>query len=244
MKTFATHVPLDFALALVGRPGSGKTTLACRFPKPFVISTDKNLRGPAAQLAREGLTDIAYDDEIVVDSSGAEVPPWQQWARLNASLVSAVSSDRETIILDNGTQISDMICAEVLRQSPTKTGKMEIPSWGVYLQFWKQFVLKLRQCPKRTIMIFHERLEKDDADGTLKYFLAIPGQSSDLLPSLFTDIWRTEVVELLRGQTMTPVRMVRVVQNPRNEHLKTSIPTLPVTFEANQTEIDKILKLL
>lgn len=244
MKSFATSPPTDFALLIVGRPGSGKSTLAGRFPKPHFISLDKNLRGPAAQLAREGITDITYDDDIDKDDSGNDLPQPAQFQKFNQRLVEFIKSDRQTGVIDNATQLTDLMCAEILRLSPTKTGKMEIPSWGQLVQFWKTLALKLRQAPKRVIILCHEKVEKDEIDGTLRYFLAIPGQSSDLLPGYFTDVWRTEVKEEATQAGMVTKRMVRVVSNHRHEHLKTSMPTLPTTFEASQVQLDKILAML
>lgn len=244
MKNFHDNPPTDFALLIVGRPGSGKSTLAARFPKPHFISLDRNLRGPAAQLSREGITDITYDDDIDRDDTGQELVQSAQYLKFTKRLVEALQSDRQTIIVDNATQLTDMMCAEILRLSPTKSGKMEIPSWGQLVQFWKTLALKLRQAPKRVIILCHEKVEKDEVDGTLRYFLAIPGQSSDLLPGYFTDVWRTEVKEEATQAGIVTKRMVRVVSNHRHEHLKTSMPTLPTSFEASQKELDKILAML
>jgi len=244
MKSFSDSPPKDFALLIVGRSGSGKSTLAGRFPRPHFLSLDHNLRGPCAQLAREGITDVTYDDDIDRGEDGKELTPAVQFTRFNERLMAALASDRETIVIDNATQLTDLMCAEILRLSPTKSGRMEIPSWGQLGQFWKQVALKLRQAPKRVIILCHEKVEKDDLDGSLKNFLAIPGQTGDLLPGYMTDCWRTEVHEQTTTQGVVTRRMVRVVSNQRLEHLKTSIPTLPAVFEASQTEISKILAQL
>ena len=244
VKSFASAPPKDFALLICGRSGSGKTTLACRFPRPHVISLDRNLAGPCRQLAKENITDVTYDDDIDRGDDGKELPPAVQFARFNERLIAALASDRETIVIDNATQLTDLMCAEILRLSPTKSGRMEIPSWGQLGQFWKQIALKLRQAPKRVIILCHEKVEKDDLDGSLKNFLAIPGQTGDLLPGYMTDCWRTEVHEKTTALGVETRRMVRVVSNQRLEHLKTSIPTLPAVFEASQVEVNKILAQL
>jgi hypothetical protein len=242
MKNFATDAPKDFALLIVGRSGSGKSTLAGRFPKPHFISLDHNLKGPAAQLAREGITDITYEDDIDRGPNGEELLPAVQFAKFKDRLSAAQASDRETIIIDNATPLNDLFCAEIMRMA--SVSQMDIKCWGRLVQEWKTFALKLRQVPKRVIILAHERVEKDEIDQSLKYFLAIPGQTSDLLPGYFTDVWRTEVVEELVNNAVVAKRKVRVVSNRRMEHLKSSDPTLPPVFEASQTEIAKILSRL
>ena len=46
---------------------------------------------------------------------------------------------------------------------------------------------------KHVVLIAHERVEKDEMDQSLKYFVAIPGQFQHIIGSMFTDIWRCEV---------------------------------------------------
>jgi hypothetical protein len=70
---------------------------------------------------------------------------------------------------------------------------MSIQMWGFYLAAWKKFIGSLSSQRKHFVLICHERVEKDEIDQSLKYFVMIPGQMQHIIGSLFTDIWRTEV---------------------------------------------------
>lgn len=239
-KSLATQPPKDFILMLLGGAGSGKSTFASRFPKPFFLSLDKNLRGPAAVMATEGKTDIGYFDEFDVDDNGKELDIGLRFNRV-ALVLSAICADPawETVVIDNATILSDYIMADILRQQNRKTPIIQ--DWGTFGGAWKMFLAKLRSANKKVILIVHERLEKDDLDGSLRYFLAIPGQTGDILPTLVTDVWRCEVEEKLVGTTRQHVRQIRVVQSQRHAHLKTSSPDLPTVFPATTEMVNKIL---
>lgn len=242
-KSLSSQPPKDFCLMLVGNAGSGKSTFAARFPKPFFLSLDRNLRGPAAVMAGEGKTDIGYFDDFDHDDNGKDLDIGLRFNRFALAL-SAVAADPqwETIVIDNTTLLSDYIMADILRQQSRKLPIIQ--DWGTFGGAWKLLAAKLRATNKNVILIAHERLEKDDLDGSLRYFLAIPGQTSDILPTLVTDVWRCEVEEKLVGTSRVHVRQVRVIQNQRHAHLKSSTPSLPAVFPATTEELNKILSTL
>jgi hypothetical protein len=228
---------------LVGSAGSGKSTLAARFPAPFFLSLDKNLRGPAAVMSSEGKTDCMYEDNFDTDDKGQPIPDGLRYNRFAEVLRAAIlMPEVKTIVIDNTTVLSDFIINDILRQQNRKA--MEIRDWGVYAAAWSSLIAKLRQCGKNIIIIVHEHIEKDELDGTLKYMLAVPGKSANLLPTHVTDVWRCEIEEKLVNNTRVQVRQVRVVQNQRHAHLKSSTPSLPAVFPATTEMIDKILSSL
>jgi hypothetical protein len=242
-KSLTADPPKDFCLMLVGSAGSGKSTLAARFPAPFFLSLDKNLRGPAAVMVSENKTDITYEDNFDKDDEGKAIPPGLQFKRFADVLAKACQDPYvKTIVLDNTTLLSDLIMNDILLQQGRKTP--EIRDWGLYGAAWKQLLAKLRLCGKNVIVISHERLEKDELDGTLKYFLAVPGQTADLLPTLVTDVWRCEVEEQLVGRERKHVRQVRTIQSQRHAHLKASTPSMPTVFPATTENVNKVLATL
>ena len=178
-------------LLLQGAPGTGKTTLACHFPGAYIADLDINLAGPLRYLhSHNGTLPVGYD--IIDREDGREVDPSLRYQRLGKCLNTAIKDPTvETVVIDSATKLSDYIIGEVLRQQNKK--EMSIQLWGMYLALWKHFIGQLTAQRKHIVLICHERVEKDEIDMSMKYFVMIPGQMSNIIGSLFTDCWRCEV---------------------------------------------------
>lgn len=181
-------------LLLQGPPGTGKTTTACRFPNAWVMDCDLNLGGPLRWLKEKNMTLPLGYDTIDRKDDGTEVAPNMRYARLAECLSKAAANPEvETLIVDSATKLDQFIKDHILRTNPTKTGQMEMVSWGFYLAFWKDLVAKITAQRKHFVLICHEKVDKDEVDGSIKYFLNIPGQFGGIAGALFTDVWRAEV---------------------------------------------------
>jgi len=180
-------------LLLQGAPGSGKTTLACHFPGSYIADLDINLAGPLRYLSgSNGTLPVGYD-LIDRDENGVEVDPSLRYQRLGRCLNVAIKDPSvQTVVIDSATKLSDYIISEVLRQQGKK--EMSIQLWGQYLVLWKHFIGQLTAQRKHIVLICHERVEKDEIEQGLKYFVLVPGQMGHIIGSLFTDVWRCEVM--------------------------------------------------
>lgn len=241
--------PNKIALVLWGTPGSGKTTISTRFPRPYIIDVDKNLAGPAKILREEKQTNkVIHYDHIDVDKNGkATEMPFRYDRMIELLKVACLSPEYDTIILDSTTTLNLVFQAYILRMSPTKTGNMEIPSWGQYLKLWHHILSTLRSSNKHIIVIGHETTELSEAGAVLRYVLALPGQIAHQLPALVTDCWRTEIEQVMvkdASGKFQPVNkyMIRTIQNGLLPGLKTALTVPSPIFEATQTNIDNILK--
>jgi hypothetical protein len=223
---------------LQGPPGSGKTSHACQFPGVYVADLDMNLAGPLRFLKEHNKTLPVGYDIIDRDESGKEIAPNMRYTRLAKCLQDAVANpDVKTIVVDSATKLSDYMIAEVLRQQNAQ--QMTIQHWGFYLALWKQFISQLSVQKKHFILVAHERVEKDEVDQSLKYFVMIPGQMGNIIGSLFTDVWRAEVNEKA-GLPPTYQFIVRTMPSYRF-NLKNSLG-LPPLFEFNWQTIEGKLK--
>lgn len=224
---------------LQGAPGSGKTTTACQFPAPYVADCDLNLAGSLRFLRSANLALPVGFDVIDRDETGKEIDPAFRFERLLKKLQEACASpDVQTIIIDSATKLSDYIMAHILRQQGKK--QMEMQSWGFYFTTWKELVARITAQRKHFVLIAHERVEKDEIDQSLKYFLNIPGQFAHIAGSLFTDVWRTEVSAKGFGATQQHEFLVRTMPDHKF-NLKNSL-ALPALFKFDWPTIEAKLK--
>jgi hypothetical protein len=222
-----------------GAPGAGKTTLACQFPNAYIADCDLNLAGALRFMRGSNLKLPVGYDLIDRDEKGEPVDPAFRFDRLLLKLQAACASpDVSTIVIDSATKLSDYIMAHTLRQQGKK--QMEMQSWGFYFAFWKELIARVSAQQKHFILICHERVEKDEIDQALKYFLNIPGQFAHIAGSLFTDVWRCEVASKGFGATMQHEFLVRTMPDHKF-NLKNSLG-LPPMFKFNWSLIEEKLK--
>lgn len=235
MQPIETYNPnQSTSIILQGPPGAGKTTLACQFPHPYVFDADLNLGGTLRWLREQKLNLPVGYDQGDVDENGKEVPPTNRWLRMNTCLKTVFADPTvETVILDSCTKISDYIIAEIKRQYGVQ--QITIQQWGIYLEMWKLLISQVRAQRKLSIFICHERPEKDDVDGIIKYFLALPGQIGNIFGGLVSDVWRCEVQESQGKHTWQVVTLPNI-----RVQLKNSLG-LPAKFSADQKTLIEYL---
>lgn len=229
-------------LLLRGPSGVGKTTLAGQLPGVWVIDCDVNLGGPLRYYSREKIShNILGYDTIDLDDEGKEIPKGMRYERLATCLYKAsLNPDVQTLVVDSATKVCDYIIDHVLRKHPTKTTLMEMTSWGFFKAYWVDLVAKVTALRKHFVLIAHEKFDKDEADGTNKYLLNIPGQFQTIAPTMFTDVWRCEALDDgLKGSKY------QIRTNPSNRfELKNSLglpPTLPFNWKTIEDALNATL---
>lgn len=240
MQAITTYTTNEAFLRVLlqGPPGSGKTTEACQFPGVYVADCDLNLGGPLRWLKKNGKSLPVGYDTIDRDENGNEIDPLFRYTRLESCLQKAIAEPTvQTIVIDSATKLSDYMIAEVLRQQNAKA--MTIQHWGFYLALWKKFISVLSVQRKHFVLIAHERVEKDEIDQSLKYFVMVPGQMGAIIGSLFTDVWHSEVAEK-PGVPPTYDFLIRTMPSYRYQ-LKNSLG-LPPVFRFDWTMIETKLK--
>lgn len=243
-KTLEDEVPNKPTILEVGPAGSGKSTFAYRFPKPYVINADINMAGPRKQLQEEhhDTKGIVYDD-VHTDDSGKAVENLQRFTRFSKLLGDAVASPLyETIILDSVTSLVPIFKNEVLRQGAKPEGfKFTFDEWDKFLFLWSRTIQLLRGCGKTVILIGHLVADKGPMDQVWQYVLSVPGQSGNLIPIFVTDVWRFSVDTELVGGGPKPKYVIRTIQDERYPNIKTSLK-LPAKFDATQEMVNNIVK--
>lgn len=230
-------------LLLQGESGAGKTTKALQFPGVWVIDCDLNLAGPLRYLRENKLPPPLGYDTVDIDDEGNVVPENMRWARI-ATLLSGIGQrvgpELKTIVFDSMSKLGDYNKAHVIRTNPTKTGGMEMPSWGFYYSNWIKLVGVVTTAKVNCVFTAHDKVDKDEVDGSTRIFLNVQGQFQSVAGSLFTDVWHAEVKNV-GGLVPKYEWLVRTIQDYRHAGLKNSLG-LPPLFEFNWKVIAEKLK--
>lgn len=191
--------PEPKSILLIGAPGTRKTTLALRFPKPYILNCDQNLDGPETYLrsAEKAPLDYAYDDVQLLDN-GQQCPPEVCCDRLISLLDKARTEPAiKTIVVDSLTWVNEFVVQKILKQQSRQ--QMQIPDWGTFRSVFGGILFtKLRTSGKTSICIVHEKPvytpnpKNPMLQDVLKYDNTVQGQVGDALGAFFTDVWRCE----------------------------------------------------
>lgn len=198
MQDINTYTAVEdyIRLILQGEPKSGKTTLACQFPKAYIIDCDVNLGGPLRYLKKSNLPLPVGYDVLDKDEAGKDVPMLMRYQRFTKLIGEAQLNDNiETIVIDSATSFQDVLLEETKRMQPSiKDGRQ---LWGFFFTYGKELMARLRLMRKHIIFICHEKLDKlPDGGVVYPYRIAWPGQLGQIMTTFFTDVWHTEVKQV------------------------------------------------
>jgi hypothetical protein len=183
-------------LILQGEPKSGKSTLACQFPGAYIIDCDVNLGGPLRYLRDHNLPLPLGFDVLDKNGTGQDIDMQMRYTRFSLLMSEAQKHpDIKTIVIDSATSFTDILLAETQRLQPSVKDGRQL--WGFFFSYGKALMAQLRLFRKHIVFIAHERTDKLP-DGGVVYPVRIawPGQLGQIMPSFFTDVWRTEIKQV------------------------------------------------
>lgn len=247
MQSLDEFIPEGRTIILVGPAGCGKTTLATRFPNPYLIIADPNaLAGPMKVAKKESrpIGHVKYDF-LHRDETGKEILLGARFDRMSKLFKEAANNPLVgTIILDSTTSLVPVFKAKVnLVNGKAADALLEgWNQWGQFESLWMQFLDWMLTSTKINIIISHEQVDKDEMDKVLRYALAIPGKSAETLPRIVSDVWQMSVDTKVEGNppALRSKHLVTTVQNNLRPNIKSSLD-IPNQFEATQEMVDKIV---
>lgn len=161
-------------VALYGRAGSGKTTLACTFPNTLLLD-----------IKDEGTDSVA-------DVKGLKVLAAEDWDDIEQVYwyLEGGKHSFKTVVIDTVTQMQDFAIAEVLSKKKKKVedaggfGTLTRQEWGDVASLLKVWIMNYRNLPINVVFIAQERVfnageESDDPDGQIA-----PEVGPRLMPSV------------------------------------------------------------
>lgn len=151
-----------FNVLIAGFPGIGKTTLACSAPKPLVLDLDKGISRVNAKF-RKDIADVETYEELLNDLESSDL------------------SEYETIVIDTGARLLDLMKGWAIRKEPKNgqtDGNLTLKGYGVVGKEFMKFVNDIKyKYHKHCVVIFHAKEEKDNDITKLR--ITIEGQSKD-----------------------------------------------------------------
>ena len=174
-------------IGIIGVPGSGKTTWACRFPNPIILDFDRK--------APPGVPTIPFWDEQFCRSYYKQQPsaPVNRRDCLKAFILKeAINLSKHTIILDSWTSVQAAFDSYSEYERPRDDGKDNVFAFfRNKIKYADEILTLLRSINTTTIITIHERPERNkDGDLTGKIKPNMEGSFSDTLPSMLTDYIR------------------------------------------------------
>lgn len=151
-----------FNVLIAGYPGIGKTTLACSAPKPLILDLDKGISRVPARF-RQDCAEVLTYEELLDDLTNADLSAY------------------ETIVIDTGARLLDLMKSWAIRKEPKNgqtDGNLTLKGYGVVGKEFMDFVNNIKyKYQKNCVVIFHAKEEKDN--DVTKLRLLIEGQSKD-----------------------------------------------------------------
>lgn len=151
-----------FNILIAGAPGIGKSTLGCSAPKPLVLDLDKGISRVSAKFRKDCAEVLTYE-ELLNDLKTTDL------------------NDYETIVIDTGGRLLDLMKAWAIKKEPKNgqsDGNLTLKGYGVVGKEFMDFVNNIKyKYHKHCVVIFHAKEEKDGDNTRLR--LLIEGQSKD-----------------------------------------------------------------
>lgn len=151
-----------FCIVVAGVPGIGKTTLALSAPKPLLIDLDNGIDRVEARYRTD------------TDKVGS-------FEELQKDLTTTDLSNYETIVIDTGGKLLEMLKPVVISEDPKngkRNGELTLQGYGAVKRRFSSFISFVKSLDKHLVIIFHatEVSLKDDMTGLR---IRIEGRSRD-----------------------------------------------------------------
>lgn len=189
------------AILLLGESGSGKSSLAMRWPSPWFCLGDKNIKH-AALWAKESSHAWFYDDPER-DASGKELAWSERWTRADALLKeNGPKPEVKTIIDDSLTHLTGYLEAHLIHLGSQAEKALVIGGekvmtmtlWSPFQSLLKKRIIQARSYGKPYIMIAHLQVDENEMSGAKEQKVLLRGALKNELGLYFTDIWALESI--------------------------------------------------
>lgn len=208
-----------------GGPGSGKTSAAATWPRPYIACADPNGVVPLAGRDWVGPEDVEYDYYLDADPLKPEA-----FRRLLAFIDEQRRKPKyETYVFDSITTIAQIAMSEVQRIRGSLGSAPTIDDFRQMADKLDRFFHTAVALPGNVIFTSHLEIEKDEDTGVVWTLVLIPGSKKmpHRIPIYFDEIWLFEVT---RGEKNEPAYNVHTVAPAKRMYSKTRRRGIPASF--------------
>ena len=172
---------LKLKVLVYGKSGTGKTTFACSFPKPYIFDFDNGM------LSQRG-KDVEYDT----------FTNWQAFEYKLQELEKKCGY--ETLVVDSVTTMQEYMMQNILllnkRMTPT------LHEWGRLVDGLQSLFMRLTKMAHHIIFTAHEQLIQDEVTSEVMILPLIVGKKlPGQIPLWFDEVYRAQV---MRGSDSKP----------------------------------------
>jgi hypothetical protein len=202
MKSSTDYKPSSsLAVLLVGEQKTGKTRTLFSFPDPWILDVDRNLYSAVRVAPGKKF----WFDDPYLDATGTPIadPPLDtaqkkdtRWARAT-DLIKAAAKEPEvkTIVVDGLGGFADMFISHLMfcayKDEGKKLDRLRIQDYQPLKTGLTSLIMALRGCGKFIVFTSHQKTDKDDNTGRIRYTLNMPGSLSENFGGFFTNVWAT-----------------------------------------------------
>lgn len=194
-------------IALVGAPGSGKSTSALTFPNRFWGDCDHKV--PVGEPSIP-FWDAAWTDKYIKRRQPVDPPNSRDAIRKWLRVELPKFHPDQTYIHDSWTQHISMASRQIRVDESLLDKSNKFFFWGELKKYCEEVSGFIKEAPCRIVVTFHETPEWIEGEATGKMKPVQDGSFKDQLFSIYTDVWRV-------------VNGIRVVRKDAGGMAKTSI---------------------
>jgi len=199
-----------FSCLLIGNWGTGKTTAAATAPGPVLfIDVDNKLEKMENLKEKRDSGEVLswHTDKPLTQRSlrelasakfkqgGKTVQPIPKGYQEIADFITKLEETGcvyggkkiETVVLDSYTTLTEHIKRLMMAVNSTQT--MTMPLYGLLLQNYETINNTLLRLPANVIVVCHEKLNKDELNGSISYQPLIEGQMANKIGVYFEEVY-------------------------------------------------------
>lgn len=163
-----------------GANGTGKTTFAGSFPRPYFFDFDGGMLSLAG-------SDIDYDTFLSYDKA--------------IGMLHRIEKDSfQTIVFDSMTRMSDLLMDSVQSINHTRGRQPTLPEYGAFLTRMRNDLISILKIDKNIVFTAHEELFRDEVTGEVFCLPLLIGKMRHRIGLYFDEVYRA-YTEVKKGET-------------------------------------------